>query len=252
MSSYLRTRGIVIHSTQHKESDRMIRILTLHNGLIRATAPGAAKSGSRFAFAAQPLMLCDFVLTVSHDFYYLKEVEIVFSFQNIQEDIIRLTAAAHILEIANDISFDKEGASLLYPLLLYTLTDLNKKQKDYKMTVSTFEWKATDISGFSADLYECESGEGNPTQNYLFSFEKCRVFCGNASAIRNAGAYQFISAGTLQALRYIYESDNEKLFSYTVSPSVLLEMEQLTRRYLSERLEKKYAKMDMLLDLPEL
>ena len=251
MPSFLRVRGIVIHSAQHKESDRVIRILTLHDGLIRATAPGAAKSGSRFAFAAQPLMLCDFVLSISHDFYYLKEVEIVYSFQNVQEDIVRLTAAAHILEIANDISFDRESASLLYPLLLYTLTDLNKKEKDYRLTVSTFEWKATDISGFSADLYECET-KGQPTQNYLFSFETCRVYCGNASLVRNADVYQFISEGTLRALRYIYESQNETLFSYTVSSGVLQEMEQLTRRYLSERLEKKYAKMDMLLNLPEL
>jgi DNA repair protein RecO (recombination protein O) len=251
MPSFLRVRGIVIHSSRHKESDRVIRILTQHDGLIRATAPGAAKSGSRFAYAAQPLMLCDFVLSTSHDFYYLKEVEIVYSFQNIQEDIIRLTAAAHVLEIANDISFDKESATLLYPLLLYTLTDLNKKDKDYRLTVCTFEWKATDISGFSADLFECEAG-GTATQNYLFSFETCRVYCGNTGSVRNADVFQFISSGTLQALRYIYEADNEKLFSYTVSPGVLSEMEHLTRRYLSERLEKKYTKMDMLQDLPEL
>lgn len=248
---YLKVRGICIMSEPHKESNRIVRILTAEHGLLRAIASGAAKSGSRFAFATQPLMLCDFVLTMSHDFYYIKEAEVVFSFREIMEDIVRLTAAAHILEIAGDISFDREGASLLYPLLLYTLHDLNRKERDYRLTVSIFEWKATDISGFSADLNGCDCSESDLPKLVAFSFDSCRLFCSKTACLRRAGRYQLLGVGTIQALRYIYASDNENLFTFSVSDSILSEMSQLTRRFLSDRLEKRYTRLDMLKDIGE-
>ena len=75
--SFLSIRGIVIRSVLHKESDRIIRILTREHGIVNAIVPGADKSASRFAYSTKPLMLCDFVLAKSRDFYYLRESEIV-------------------------------------------------------------------------------------------------------------------------------------------------------------------------------
>ena len=248
---YLKVRGICISSEPNKESNRLIRVLTAEHGILRAIAPGAAKSGSRFAVAAQPLMLCDYIFTLSHDFFYMKEAEIIFAFRNIMEDIVRLTAAAHILEIAGDISFDREGASLLYPLLLYTLHDLDRKERDYRLTVSIFEWKATDISGFSADISGCDCSETDLPKLIAFSFDSCRLFCSKTACLRRAGRFQPVGIGTIQALRYIYGSENENLFTFQVSDTILSEMTELTRRFLSERLEKRYTKLDMLKDIGE-
>lgn len=246
--SFLSIRGIVIRSVIHKENDRIIGILTREHGVVHAIVPGAGKPSSRFAYPTQPLMLCDFVLAKSREFYYLRESEIVEPFLPVQEDIEKLTAAAHMLEITSDVCVDRESAGEIYPLLLYALTALARKEADYRLIVSIFEWKVPDLLGFTADLSGCGCGEESSL--YVFSFTACRLFCTRQSCLVKAGSYLYASQGAADALRYIYASPLEKLFHFTVSVKVLDEISKISRRYLSERLEKKYSRMDLLAEGP--
>lgn len=248
--SFLTVRGLVIRSVLYKESDRIVSILTKEKGVVSARASGAAKSTSPFSYSTQPMMLCDFVLAKTRDYYYLRDAEVIEPFQTVQEDIERLTAAAHLLEITSDICVDQESCRSVYPLLLHALYALTKKEKDYRLTVSVFEWKIPDLLGFSADLGICSCGENNSAQYGAFSFTHCRLFCRKSACLNKAGSYQLMSPGCVDALVYIYSQPAEKLFSFSVSAKVLDEMSRISRRYLSEHLEKKYTRMDLLLDQP--
>ena len=248
--SFLSVRGIIIRSVIYRESDRIVGILTRDHGVVSARASGAAKSSSSFAYCTQPMVLCDFVLSKSHDFYYLREAEVIEAFQPVQEDIERLTAAAHFLEIASDVCVDAESCREIYPLLLHALYALTRKDKDYRLTVSVFEWIVPEILGFSANLGECTCGESDPQMYGAFSFTHCSMFCRKADCLFRAGSYQLLSQGSREALAYIYCAPVEKLFSFSVSGKVLDEIARITRRYLCERLEKKYARMDLLDAMP--
>ncbi len=248
--SFLSVRGLIIRSVLYKESDRIISILTQDRGVVSARAPAAAKSSSPFSYSTQALMLCDFVLAKSHDYYYLRDAEIVEPFTAVQEDIERLTASAHLLEITSDVCVDNESCRAVYPLLLHALYALTKKDKDYRLIVSVFEWKIPDLLGFSSNMGICACGEKNSQQYGAFSYTKCRLYCRKASCLKDAGRYQLISSGCIDALVYIYEAPLAKLFSFSVSPKILDEMSRVSRRYLSDRLEKNYTRMDLLLDQP--
>src|SRR5665647_808634 len=163
--SFLSIRGLIIRSVLYKESDRIINILTQENGVVSARAPGAAKASSPFSYSTQPMMLCDFVLAKSHDYYYVRDVEIIEPFQAVQEDIERLTASAHLLEITSDVCVDHESCKAIYPLLIHTLNALSKREKDYRLIVSVFEWKVPDLLGFCSDLSVCSCGESS-TKEY--------------------------------------------------------------------------------------
>src|SRR5659263_763149 len=106
--SFLSVRGLIIRSVLYKESDRMISILTQDEGIISVCASGAAKASSPFSYSTQPLMLCDFVLSKTRDYYYLRDAEIIETFLAVQEDIESLTASAHLLEITADVCVDHE------------------------------------------------------------------------------------------------------------------------------------------------
>ena len=248
--SFLAVRGLIIRSVLYKESDRILSILTQDKGIISARASGAAKSTSPFSYSTQPMMLCDFVLSRTRDYYYLRDAEVIEPFLAVQEDIERLTAAAHILEITADVCVDQESCRAVYPLLMRALYALTKKDRDYRQIVSVFEWKIPALLGFSADLGICACGEINPAQYGAFSFSNCRLYCRKSACLNKAGSYQLLSPGCVDALVYIYTAPLDKIFSFAVSAKVLDEMSRISRRYISERLEKKYARMDMLLDQP--
>jgi len=248
--AFLSVRGLIIRSVLYKESDRIINILTSDRGIVSVRASGAAKASSRFSYSTQPMMLCDFVLSKSHDFFYLREAEIIEAFQTVQEDIERLTASAHLLEITSDVCVDSESCHEMYPLLLHALYELTKRDRDFRLTVSVFEWKVPDLLGFSADLGICSCGEQDARQYGAFSFTHCRIYCRKAACLTKAGSYQLISPGCMDALVFIYASPVNKIFSFSVSPKIQDEMTRITRRYLCERLEKRYERMDLLIDMP--
>ena len=228
----------------------MISILTQDRGVISACAPGAAKGTNPYSYSTQPMMLCDFVLSKTRDYFYLRDAEIIEAFQAVQEDIERLTASAHMLEIASDVCVDQESCREIYPLLMHALYALTKKEKDYRLIVSVFEWKVPDLLGFSADLGICSCGETNSLQYGAFSYTHCRLYCRKSSCLEKAGSYQLLSPGCIEALVYICTAPLEKIFSFSVSPKILDEMTRISRKYLCERLEKNYSRMDMLLDMP--
>jgi len=248
--SFLSVRGLIIRSVLYKESDRMISILTQDRGVISACAPGAAKGTSPYSYSTQPMMLCDFVLSKTRDYFYLRDAEIIEAFQAVQEDIERLTASAHMLEIASDVCVDQESCREIYPLLMHALYALTKKEKDYRLIVSVFEWKVPCVLGFSSDMSMCDCGELNSREYGAFSFSNCRLYCRKPLCMKKAGNYQLLSPGAVDALVYIYAAPAAKLFSFTVTAKILDEMSRISRRYLSDRLEKKYTRMDLLLDQP--
>jgi len=248
--SFLAVRGLIIRSVLYKESDRILSILTKDMGVVSARASGAAKSTSPFSYSTQPMMLCDFVLSRTRDYYYLREAEVIEPFLAVQEDIERLTASAHLLEIASDICIDQESCRAIYPFLMHALYALTRKDKDYRQIVSVFEWKIPALLGFAAELGICPCGEKNAAQYGAFSFSNCRLYCRKSTCLNKAGSYQLLSPGCVDALVYIYTAPPDRIFSFAVSSKVLDEMSGISRRYLSERLEKKYGRMDMLLDQP--
>ena len=89
-------RGLIIRSAEFKEKDRLLSVLTADRGLITICAKGVAKPNSSLAFVSMPYMLCDFVVSVSHNYYYLKDASIIESNSSIMASLEQMAVAAHI------------------------------------------------------------------------------------------------------------------------------------------------------------
>lgn len=249
--SVFSVRGIVLSAKPHKEHDRILAILTASHGLIHACAPGAGKPTSRHGPSSQPGALSDFCLTCSKDFIYLSESELIEPFRGIYEDIEKLTAASHMLEIASDAAIDTEVIRLIYPLLVHAMYYMSEGRRSVALIVSVFEWKMMNMLGYAADMGPCRCKIMTDSSRSAFSFSGCRIYCTRSKCLSEAGEYQLISRGSLQALQYIQTADLKKLFAFSVTDEVIKEISTLSRRYMCERLDKKYCKMDMLLSAPE-
>lgn len=247
----LSVRGIVLSSKPHREHDRILRILTASHGLIHACAPGAGKPTSRHGPSAQPGALSDFCLTSSKDFMYLSESELIEPFRGIYEDIEKLTAASHLLEIASDAAIDTDMIRSIYPLLVHAMYYLSEGKRPIAFVLCAYEWKMMDMLGYAADLSPCKCGVPSSGSKNVFSFTRCRIYCTQSSCLSEACDYQMISNGSLLALQYIQSSDLKTLFAFNATNEIIDEISILSRRYMCERLDKKYCKMDMLLSAPE-
>jgi len=77
-----------------------------------------------------------------------------------------------------------------------------------------------------------------------FSFLKCGFLC--SKCLENDKGALKISEGAAKALNYIVHSKMSNLFSFEVSESVLDELGKVSQRYMKERLEKNYTKLDFI------
>ena len=112
-------RGLIIRSNEYKDKDRLLSVLTSDRGLITICAKGVAKPGSSLGAVSMPYMLCDFVVTVSHGYYYLKDVSIIESNSGIMESLEQMTVAAHISSCLMDCTLQSENSKEAYELAVY-------------------------------------------------------------------------------------------------------------------------------------
>ena len=93
-------RGIILASREFKEKDSLVSVLTADRGLVTICAKGSGRPGSKSAFASIPFMVCDFVVSVSHGYYYLKEGTIEMTdaqIMSLYKTMQREQAKGHIL-----------------------------------------------------------------------------------------------------------------------------------------------------------
>ena len=129
-------RGLIIKSDDYKEKDRLLSVLTSDRGLITICAKGVSKPGSSLGFVSMPYMLCDFVVSVSHGYYYLKDASIIESNSKIMDSLEQMTVAAHISALLVDCTLQSENAREAYELAAYAYYMLANNKDKYLLIYS--------------------------------------------------------------------------------------------------------------------
>ncbi len=238
-------RGIIIKSNDYKEKDRLLSVLTSDRGLITICAKGVAKPGSSLGFVSMPYMLCDFVVSVSHGYYYLKDATIIESNSKIMESLEQMTVAAHIASCLDDCTLQSENAKEAYELAVYAFYMLANNKEKYLLIYSAFNWRLLTIAGFTV-LYDLS----NPS--YKASGGKPDRFLINiAGGVNNASnsnrAFdRLLEEPSVRALNYFAECDLKRLFTSSADKKTEKELKDLTTDYLSVHFEKIYDMLAVL------
>lgn len=242
--SYLNIKGIVIKEVNVGEADKIITLLTKQKGKVKVSAKGARRPKSSFAAGTQFLSYSDFMLFSGKDMYSLNSCEIIETFYEIRNDIEKLTYAAHFVELVNDTVQENQPAGKVLQLFLNTLHMLAKTEKQPELLARIFELRLLVIDGYAPHISGCSVCGRDDCEVYAFSFIKCGLIC-KGCAVQDHFAIE-LSGGTIKALTHIVYSKIEDLFNFNVSQIVLDELGRITKRYLRDRLEKDYTKLDFL------
>jgi DNA repair protein RecO (recombination protein O) len=244
---YLNTRGIVIKEVNIGEADKIITVFSQTHGKISASAKGARRPKSRLIAGTQFLCYSDFVFYKGRELFLTNSCEVIEPFYEIRNDIEKLTYAAHMVELINDVIQENQPSRRVLQLFLNSLYMLAKTERNPELISRIFELRLLSITGYAPYVRGCViCGREELGDNVFFSFAKCGFICNDKKCKAMDPYAQKLSPGASKALCYIVFSNKESLFNFDVSREVLDELGKISRRYLRDRLEKDYSKLDFL------
>ena len=92
-------KGLVLRSTDYKESSKMLTVLTDVLGKVSVSARGATRLKSRIGAACQPLVFSEMTLSESKERYYLKEASTLEMFSGLTSDLKAYALGCYFLEL---------------------------------------------------------------------------------------------------------------------------------------------------------
>ena len=247
--SYIKTKGLIIREVNTGEADKIVTIFSRSKGRISAHAKGARRPRSKLVAGTQFLSYCDYLLFCGREMYSINSCEVVEPFYEIRNDMIRLTYAVHFVDIINDVIQENQPSTRVLQLLLYSLHMLSKTDKEPELIARIFELRFLSIMGFAPFVRGCIICGREDFTGVSFSFRKCGFICNNEVCVTNDAFALELSQGAVKAIQHIVYSKADELFSFNLSAQVLDELGRVTKRYLRERLEKDYTKLNFLKEI---
>ena len=208
----IKVTGIVLKSEPIGEYDRRVVLLTKEKGKISAFARGALRPTNRFVASTGPFVFGIFDLYAGSNSYSISKVDVQNYFEGFRTDLSSAFYGTYFLEIAD--YYGRENADnlglmrLLYKALLLILDE--SVTNDFVKTV--FEIKAIMLEGEFPDLLE-EPG---------------------------------FPEGGKSAIRYIYHSRPESVFSFRISDETYKVLKDRVQEICKNTFEREFKSLEMI------
>ena len=212
MQGYISVTGIVLKQTPVGEYDRHISLLTKERGKISAFARGARKPSNRLAAATNPFAFGVFKLYEGKSSYTVAEADIQNYFEELRIDYIGACYGMYFAEIADFYTRENNDEREMMKLLYQTLRALCAPSLPNPLIRCIFECKAIAVNG---------EFPGAPTDRQL-------------------------EESTIYALQYIASSSIEKLYTFTVTDTVLKELQQVAALYMKRFVGREFKSLEVL------
>lgn len=241
---YVKTKGIIIKEVNTGEADKVVTIFSRHMGKITGYAKNAKRPKSRMAAGTQFLCYGELVLFKGKEIYNLYSSEVIEPFYEIRNDIVKLTYAAHMVELVNDVIQENQPASKILQLFLNSLHMLAKTDRSPELIRRIFELRLLTLLGYAPYVRGCIHCGKTDIGAAYFSYKKCGFLCDECVS-QDASSVK-IPPGTAKAMNHIIHAPLNVLFNFALSEETLSELGGNIQRYLRDRLEKDYTKLDFL------
>ncbi len=231
-----RDEGIVVRTHRLGEADRIVVLVTRGRGKVRAVAKGVRKTSSRFGARLEPPMHIALQCYEGRELDTVTQVETLDHFRALRDDLDLLTSAVTMLEVADQVSPDREPDPALFALLLGALRTLARRPAP--LVVPGFLLKLLVLQGVrpvTDTCVECGATEG------LVSFE---LGAGGVHCERHRRGAT-VSSDALELVRQILGGRLGEALGRPASP-VTAEVDQLATRAVETHLERRLRSVSVL------
>lgn len=245
--AHVKVRGVILKLVNVKDYDRYLTILTRDHGLLSVYAKRIRSRSSKLSSKAQLFSFADFVLFENKGRYHLEDIEIAYTFRQVREDMLSLTAASQVVELILDHTHEEQEARIFYELYLRFLCALEQKKRSPFFLTWLMEMRIMDSIGYPPPLETClvceRAWESYPI--VYFDFNNAGVLCkihGEKESKNYRSDVRIVNPELIRMLILIEAVDISKLFALQVSPELEEEFGQFITHYLEVRLDKRYDK----------
>ena len=212
MQELVNVTAIVLNSSPIGEYDRRVVMLTKERGKITAFAKGARRQNSKLMAATNLFAFGEFKLYPGRNSYTMTDAQIQNYFEELRIDFEGAYYGMFFLEVCDYYTRENNNEKEFLKLVYQSLKALSVKSLNRKLVQCIFEMKAMVING---------EFPGMPGD----------------------GIWQ---ESTEYAVSYIMSSSIEKLYTFTVSETVLSELIRITERYRYHYIDREFKSLEML------
>ncbi len=229
--------ALVIREQQIGESDRLVTLLSRHNGVIKAYAPGARSIKSKKGAATSLLAYSSVTLTRKGDTYRISEASPLEIFFKAGDDIEALSLAQYFCELCIHHAPNSENCESVLRLALNSLHFLSNRRMDIFLLKAVFELRLMALTGYLPDLVACKNCAKFEDDIMYFDTNDGCLYCRECHEYNSDCAV--INSTLLMSLRHIIYSDLSKLFLFSVPSDAAKALSLITERYLLNKTEQK-------------
>lgn len=239
---YLTIQGLVLRVTVYNDTDALLTVLSRSHGKLTVKARGLRRKNSPLGGACQLLTYSEFILFAYKGMYTINEAHPVEFFHGLRKDLTKLSLGTYFAQVADVLSQEDMPTGELQSLILNSLYALDMLTIPQVQIKAAFELRAACISGYCPELHGCyRCNEPFPDR---FNVAEGRLECGTCREEGAFGLRMPVTAGIVDAMRYICSCDSHKIFSFHAGEATLEGLAQLCEVYLTTQLEQGFSTLD--------
>lgn len=194
------------------EYDRRIVILTREKGKITVFAKGARRQNNRFLATTTPFCFGEFKLFAGQNSFSLSEVNVTNYFEPVRADFELAFYGMYFLELADYYARENNDEKQLLKLLYQSLAALTYSELNKEFVKVIYEMKAIMINGEFPGVPE----------------------------------YREDLSGAERAIRYLWDTPADKVYSFRVSEAVFAELKAISEKICKQAIDRQMKSLEML------
>ena len=235
------TDGLILKEQNIGEKDKLVTVLTRHNGLVRAFVRGAKSVKNRKNSSTGMFCFSKLSLYKTKDTYIIDEAEPIELFFELRNDLEKLSLAQYFAELVITLVQEDEPAEEYLRLILNSLHFLAKDKMPNEQVKAITELRLMCIAGFMPNLVACDRCGEYETDTMYFDVEDGLLYCENC--VPTDMIFQ-LDIGLVKALRHIAFSDFEKIYSFKMEDYALPDLSYVTEKYLLSKLQRNFKTLE--------
>lgn len=235
------TDGLILKEQNIGEKDKLVTVLTRHNGLVRAFVRGAKSVNNRKNSSTGMFCFSKLCLYKTKESYIIDEAEPIELFFELRSDLEKLALAQYFSELIMTLVQEDETAEEYLRLILNSLHFLAKGKMPVEQVKAITELRLMCIAGYMPNLIACDRCGEYETSTMYFDVEDGLLYCENCMS--NSMLFP-LDIGLIKALRHIAFSDFEKIYSFKMEDSALPDLSYITEKYLLYKLQRNFKTLE--------
>jgi DNA repair protein RecO (recombination protein O) len=233
-----KTQAIVLSRFELGEADRVLTLLTPHDGKIKAIAKGVRRPKSRIGGSVEPFAELQLVLIRARTFDVITQASVAEAWLNLRDHLESAATAWYIGELAERAVEERAGAYPVYALLRRAFQLLDDGMAPGRVA-RWYEFGLADALGMRPEVDRCVECDRSLEEHEVFRWVPALggVLCERHPV--PPAEQTLLSLDALKVLKAYRRFDIEAIAGLRIPASVELEAENALRRFIRHVLERE-------------